>query len=81
MKTIKLLSNEKNNLVRVLEKHKKYLQEDNTITSKLKEIELENLEVLIRRANGEEPKECVFVMKNVDVSVFGLVGEDDVSRL
>lgn len=76
MKTIQLLSNEKNKLIRMLENYEHYVRKDKTKTEAYKSLELEDIYIIRRRIMGQAPKENYVLSKGIDASMLGL-GEED----
>jgi hypothetical protein len=56
MVEIKMLSNEKNMLVRALENYEKYLEKDSNKTKEYKKLEQERINIIKARINGKEPR-------------------------
>lgn len=75
MKEIKLLSRERNKLIRILENYEKYVKKDNSIEKSYKDIVIQDIHLIYQRAMGQAPKEKIELSKNIDNSVFGF-GDD-----
>lgn len=56
MVQIKMLSNEKNMLVRILENYETYLAKDKKKTSNYIKLEQERVNIIKARINGKEPR-------------------------
>jgi hypothetical protein len=55
MVEIKMLSNEKNMLVRALENYEKYLKKDSNKTKEYKKLEQERINIIKARIDGKKP--------------------------
>ncbi len=55
MKVIKLLSNENNMLIRILERYEEYIKKDDKLTDKYKELESKDIHIIKERINGVIP--------------------------
>lgn len=68
---IKMLSGERNKLIRILENYKIYLEKDKNLKDDYKNMELKNITLIHNRLMGQVPVENYRVAKNDDLSVFG----------
>lgn len=75
MKEIKLLSGERNKLIRILENYENYVKNDKRTSKSYKKLEIENIHLIYQRVMGQAPKEKIELTKNIDNSVFGF-GDD-----
>lgn len=74
MVEIKMLSNEKNMLLRVLENYENYLYKDKKRTPEYKKIEQKKLEIIRERLNGKKP--VYHLEKALGITDFGLGDEE-----
>lgn len=72
---IKMLSGERNKLIRILENYKIYLEKDKNLKADYKNMELKDIILIHNRLMGQVPVENYRVAKSVDPSVFGCKGD------
>lgn len=68
---IKMLSGERNKLIRILEHYKDYVQKDKNLKDEYKKMELQNITLIHNRLMGQVPVENYRAVKSDDLSVFG----------
>lgn len=76
MKTITMLSSERNMLIRILENYEQYINSDKKKTDNYKLLELQKINTIRQRAMGHSPKQDYEQRKYVDNSMFGFLMED-----
>lgn len=76
MREIKMLSNERNMLIRILENYEQYIKSDKEITDDYKQLELHNLNIINQRVMGQIPKQEYEQKKYIDNSIFSSLMED-----